>query len=264
MSAAGGCPRTGTMPGKEETVAEAIATRRTTRRFDLSKPVPRALIEKIIDAGRHAPSACNYQNWFFLPVDDRATLDRLHFVGTFHAKLAPVNIFVFYDQRPAFINAAYADHVQSASAATMTMVLAAHALGLGSDWVCDLPAEGNVKAILGVPKRYRLMHMLSLGYSAQASFPPKKLKELPTIMSWNRYAELPQAYTGMYQPGYHDPPFVRKWVRRFFVWLYLRTGNERWMRAVDKLKAVGKPKPVPTAEAAAQPFTEKAVPKNEP
>ena len=224
-------------------IDEAIATRRTTRRFDLAKPVPHDVVEKIIDAGRHAPSACNNQNWFFVPVDDKAVLEKLHFVGTFHAKLAPVNIFVFYDQRPAFINKAYQDHFQSASAAVMTMIFAAHAAGLGSDWVCDLPTESNVKQILGVPRRYRLVCMLSLGYSAQASFPPKKMKELGSILSWNRYEERPQVFTGMYQPGYHDPPLLRKWVRKALVWLYLRTGNERWMRLVARLKAVGGAKP---------------------
>lgn len=48
-------------------VAEAIGTRKSTRAF-LPKPVPRAVIEKILDAARRAPSWANTQPWEFLVV----------------------------------------------------------------------------------------------------------------------------------------------------------------------------------------------------
>ena len=65
---------------------EALTGRRTVRRF-LDKPVPRQIVEKLVDAARWAPSACNLQLWGFVVVDDpelRAAITpetRLHTSG---------------------------------------------------------------------------------------------------------------------------------------------------------------------------------------
>ena len=43
-------------------VAQAVASRRSVRAF-LDRPVPFAVIERVLDAARMAPSGCNYQPW---------------------------------------------------------------------------------------------------------------------------------------------------------------------------------------------------------
>ena len=48
---------------------EAIFSRRTVRKFK-KDPVPREVVDQIIDAARYAPSACNLQLWEFIAVDD--------------------------------------------------------------------------------------------------------------------------------------------------------------------------------------------------
>lgn len=53
---------------------EVIYTRRAVRKYkDVS--VQKELIEKIIDAGRMAPSAMNQQSWNFYVVTDRALIE---------------------------------------------------------------------------------------------------------------------------------------------------------------------------------------------
>ena len=52
---------------------EAIKGRKSIRRYKQT-PVPDADIEKILDAGRRAPSANNTQPWSFLVIKDRAVL----------------------------------------------------------------------------------------------------------------------------------------------------------------------------------------------
>lgn len=47
---------------------EAIYSTRSMRRLK-SDPIPREVIERIIDAGVHAPSGSNFQNWAFVVVD---------------------------------------------------------------------------------------------------------------------------------------------------------------------------------------------------
>jgi nitroreductase len=45
-------------------------TRAFRRRLDLTRPVPRELIEECLTVAQHAPSGSNWQNWHFLVVTD--------------------------------------------------------------------------------------------------------------------------------------------------------------------------------------------------
>jgi nitroreductase len=55
---------------------DAIQGRKSIRRFKQS-PVPDEDIKKILDAGRHAPSASNTQPWRFAVIRDRALLAKM-------------------------------------------------------------------------------------------------------------------------------------------------------------------------------------------
>ncbi len=55
---------------------DALQGRRSIRRFKQT-PVPDEDIMKILDAGRHAPSANNSQPWSFMVIKDRAMLGRM-------------------------------------------------------------------------------------------------------------------------------------------------------------------------------------------
>ena len=55
---------------------EAIMTRRSTRRFSDKMP-ERSLIEKVIEAGRHAPSGGNNQTTHFLVFTDQEMLGEM-------------------------------------------------------------------------------------------------------------------------------------------------------------------------------------------
>ena len=75
-------------------VEEAIFTRRTCRKFR-KDPVPEAVLHKIIDAARYAPSSCNLQLWDFLVVNDDAVKAEVA-EETRYIHLAPVFILVSY------------------------------------------------------------------------------------------------------------------------------------------------------------------------
>ena len=50
-------------------VLEAIKTRRSVREYS-SRPIPPELLERMCQALRYAPSACNLQPWRFILVTD--------------------------------------------------------------------------------------------------------------------------------------------------------------------------------------------------
>ena len=57
-------------------VIEAIKKRRSVRSYK-ADPVPRDMIEAIIDAGNWAPTGNNYQRWRFVVVEDNAFRQKL-------------------------------------------------------------------------------------------------------------------------------------------------------------------------------------------
>ena len=55
---------------------DALRARRNVRSYD-DRPIPEADLERILEAGRRAPSASNRQRWDFVLVTDRARLEEL-------------------------------------------------------------------------------------------------------------------------------------------------------------------------------------------
>ncbi len=56
---------------------KVITGRESIRSYDPTRPVDKAVLERILDAGRIAPSAANRQPWRFVVVSSRETLSQL-------------------------------------------------------------------------------------------------------------------------------------------------------------------------------------------
>jgi nitroreductase len=54
-----------------------IRIRESVRNYDPNRPVPKKILEKILDAGRLAPSAHNCQPWKFLVISSSAILEKV-------------------------------------------------------------------------------------------------------------------------------------------------------------------------------------------
>ena len=181
---------------------EAISRRRSIRRFK-STPVPRELIERVLEAAVQAPSAKNRQPWRFVVLEGGAcdTLARLMEEGAAFlrgqgedvgscehsariVRQAPVTILVFnaaYEHEGLiFEHVIYnAPDIQSIGGMVQTMLLAAEALGLGSLWICDvLYAYPTIRKWLG--QRLELVTAVSLGFAdeAPAARPRMRVDEL--------------------------------------------------------------------------------------
>ena len=142
-------------------VFEAVQQRRSIRAYQ-DKPVPRETIEKILEAGRLAPSARNSEPWHFIVVTDAEKRKALS-KGMF-AK--------FLTQVPAVI-VACGDHKASpdwyavdVGLAVENMVLTATGEGLGTCCVGSFN-EKDVKAVLKIPENFEVIVMIAVGYSAQ-------------------------------------------------------------------------------------------------
>lgn len=124
----------GAEAGRKESTMEtwdAIRSRRDVRIFD-DRPVAHDALQRILEAGRRAPSSRNWQPWTFVVVTERDDLDRLSEVwkGATHVARSAATIALVAndpsdtDQRDRLM--------YDLGQATMQMMLAASDLGLGS------------------------------------------------------------------------------------------------------------------------------------
>lgn len=151
---------------------EAIASRHCYRGVYEKTPVPRADLEKIMQAGLDAPSGCNKQTVSLIGVDDPALLQRL--LGVMDpptCATAPAMICVLTKRRIAYNGRngeprCFAE--QDYAAAIENMLLAVTALGYASCWIegyiTDVDRQGTQMAqMLGVPEEYELICVLPVG-----------------------------------------------------------------------------------------------------
>ena len=155
-----------------ESVFENIMNRASVRKFE-SKLPERDKLELIVRAGAAAPSGMNIQTRAFTVLIQAPLIDSLA-----RAVAGAIGRGAEYDfyQPPVFIivseEADNQNGLANCACSLENMMLAAHALGLGSVWINQLKdccADAQVRELLGelgVPPTHNVYGCLSLGYSA--------------------------------------------------------------------------------------------------
>ena len=127
---------------------ENILTRRSVRRY-ADRPVSDEDLRTILTAGMTGPSCVNARDWHFLVTRDRELLIKMAEANGRPAeplKTAALGILVMGDLERAFQRAP--DYwIIDASIAAENMILAAHALGIGSVWLGCWPQMERVEKI---------------------------------------------------------------------------------------------------------------------
>lgn len=188
-----------------------LATQQRAQRELQPRVVPQALIEKVLQAGTHAPSAMNRQPWHFVVVQDPAVrkkiadgaraawegfardlsedqaapgfkaVDRW---ATSGLSEAPVIIVVCGDTEKMPLE----QMGSSIFPAAQNILLAANAFGLGS-LMSNLPLfapDGAFARTLGLPEHIVPLATLPIGYPARALGPPRR-RPIEEVTSRDRY-----------------------------------------------------------------------------
>lgn len=162
-------------------VIHVIKQRRSVREYSL-KPISREILEDIIDCGRLAPSARNIQPWMFIVSTDEEIKKDIASLATYGKFIvdaaACVSVFCERDNNHL---------LEDGSAATQNILLAAKAYGIGSCWIAgyDRQYSEDVRKLLGVPEKYTLISLISLGYPVKEAKRPKK--SLDEVLRWEKY-----------------------------------------------------------------------------
>lgn len=159
----------------------ALYERRTTRRFDPGRAVPRELVLELLDAALIAPTSCNLQMWDFVVVDEPEQRERLGRLSL-QVLTTPVTIFVAYGREYSEEGQA---NIQSASAALMNMSLAAHVLGLGTFWINQLGPRPEVGRILGLPPDREVVAALAVGWPKVYPTAAPRRRPFDHVVHWN-------------------------------------------------------------------------------
>jgi nitroreductase len=190
-------------------------------RYWQEKPVPRELLEKVVEAGSKAPSGSNTQPWVFVVVDDEAKREQVGAAlrAIFESAEPLKNLisegeksddktqrlmlkgarafFTQLEKAPAMIIpclyglSSPTQDVNSILAgssiylAVQNMLLAARALGLGTVMTTvQMMLDANLRQILELPDDAHPVALIPIGYP-DANFGPTTRKGLDEILRWN-------------------------------------------------------------------------------
>ena len=175
---------------------ELVKTRQSDRAYT-NKPVEQDKLNRILEAARLAPSACNAQPWKLVVVTDAEKRAKIADAATskmlsmnHFTKQAPVQIVVieenanFTSSVGGWAQGKHYPHIDLGIVASH-ICLAATDEGLGS-CIIGWNNEKKVRDILEIPKNKRPLLVILLGYSAQ-SLREKKRKNTDQIVSYNQY-----------------------------------------------------------------------------
>lgn len=144
------------------------------------EPLKDGDLEKILDAGRLAPSAGNCQPWNFVVVKDKGVKQDLAkaALGQSSVAEAPVAVVVCVDLTRAASRYGKRGKelycIQDTAAAVQNMHLAAVALGYGTCWVGAFE-EGAVAKVINAPADVRPVAIVPIGRPAQTPSPTPRL-----------------------------------------------------------------------------------------
>jgi nitroreductase len=171
---------------------DVVRRRRMVRRFE-QRPIPRDVLERVLEAARHAPSAGFSQgfdfvvltkpeelDWFYRTTDDPT--DPESYPGR-DPEVAPACIVLPYENKRAYLERySQPDKIQfgldkeerwpvpfwtvDTAMAMLLILLAAVDEGLGAWYFGITRGEDEVRKTLGVPEDCKLLGPIALGYKA--------------------------------------------------------------------------------------------------
>lgn len=140
-----------------------IKERRSIRKYT-NDTVSDADVDKILEAGRWAPSGLNNQPWRFAVIRDQDTKRKVAEATKYSSVVLGANVLiaVFIDNSVSYDRV---KDVQAIGACIQNMLLEAHSLGLGACWLGQILANRHkVELQLGASEHLELMAVLAIGY----------------------------------------------------------------------------------------------------
>ena len=167
---------------------DAIRARRNVRQYT-DEPIERSDLERILEAGRRAPSSMNWQPWHFVVVTAREQLGELAKVwqGARHVtgSAATIALVAAEPEDERHREWLFYDFGQT----TANMMLAAADLGIGSGHAA-VTDQAQAQHVLGFPDGYWCVYLMALGHPADRPFRPIQRPDrrpFDDVVHWGRW-----------------------------------------------------------------------------
>jgi len=162
---------------------DVIKNRASAREY-VPAAVSRDALEKLVDAGRRAPTARAVEPWEFVVVTEKAVLEGLGALAD-HGRFirdASACIAIYCRDTKYYL--------EDGCAATENILLAAAALGIGACWVAGDKKDycPKVSELLLVPPDMRLVSLIPVGRPVS---PPVQAKHRPLsgVIHWETFRD---------------------------------------------------------------------------
>ncbi len=166
-------------------ILDIITSRRSIRSYQ-DREIPRDMVDDLVESIRWAPSAGNMQSrkfYFVFNQDVKKRIAKAALNQNFIAQ-APLTVVACLDRN---ISMRYGDRgvnlysIQDVAASIMSMMLSAHAMGLGTVWVGAFH-EFEVIDILDLADNLRPIAIIPVGYPAKIPEPTPRLLPQETVI----------------------------------------------------------------------------------
>ena len=176
-------------------VLDAIRNRRSVRDYS-PQAIPDDVMDRMREAMRLAPSACNLQPWHFVMVTSEVTRRKLGAAAHGQLWIATAPVIVVACGRP---QQAYPRMGGSGNSVDIDvtialdhLMLAAVAEGLGTCWIGSF-SEREVKRLLDVPRGVKVVALTPLGFPASADLicpvPEAARKPAAEVFSQDKFSQ---------------------------------------------------------------------------
>ena len=183
-------------------ITNAIKNRRSIRKFKNDK-IPDSDIDEIIECALSAPSADNQQKWYFTVLQNKELIQILEDTiknelanskDRLMRSLATDDNYTVFGNAPTVIfitadSTAFSNYVEfDCAAAAENIMIAAQSMNIGSHvmTVTELLFSSNRKTEfekkLSIPRGYRHVCSIALGYSNEIPRPKITMKDVVTII----------------------------------------------------------------------------------
>jgi nitroreductase len=163
-------------------VFDAVRTVLAVRQFQ-AKPIPEALVQRIVESAHLTASSRNGQPWHFVVVQNPALLRRLGELATSGRYIAQAPLAIVVALEESIFG------VSDGSRAIQSMILTAWAEGVGSNWV-GFSNLSAVNSVLGIPPEIKILAIVPFGYPVTALGKGKKQrKPLSEIAHRDRWGQ---------------------------------------------------------------------------
>jgi nitroreductase len=170
-------------------VMEAIRLRQSVRSYQ-DKPVEEEKLKSILEAGRLAPSASNRQEWRYVVVKDKETRQKLAKAARGQSFVAEASVVIACcaETDNHLMRCGQLSYPIDLAISIDHMTLKAVEEGLGTCWVGAFNEE-EVKKILGIPEKIRVVELLPLGYPTSPAAKEKSRKSLAEIVMPEKWSD---------------------------------------------------------------------------